>query len=262
MRISKKMPTFALANKKLSIHPIKIKKVMAKTINFKENNFVIRNEYVEMLRVEVNRYKPLSCDDTISLISEAQNGSQTARNKVINANLRLVWSIAASYGTMMEFADMFQNGTMGLCIAVDTFDTSRGTMFSTWALEQVRKYINIGLDNDSRVVRVPKHLRQNAYIATSMDAPLASDEDGEKTLLDTFASDMKCDNFSELEAMKVKLNALMKGLNDIEKAVVLGLFGLTDGIETEYTLSKKFDYTKERIRQIKFEALEKMRNIV
>ena len=236
---------------------------MAQTKNFKENNFVVRNEVVEMLRVEVNRYKPLAHDEVINLITEAQNGSQAARNKVINANLRLVWSIAASYGTMMEFADIFQNGTIGLCMAVDSFDVSRETMFSTWVLEQVRKYINIGLDTESRTVRMGVHeiRAKKTNIAASMDAPLASDEDGEKTLLDTFASDMKCDNFSEIEAMRVKLNALMKGLKDVEKAVVLGLFGLTDDIETEYTLSKKFNLTEERVRQIKWEALEKMKEL-
>jgi RNA polymerase sigma factor (sigma-70 family) len=236
---------------------------MAQTKNFKENNFVVRNEVVEMLRVEVNRFKPLAHDELINLISEAQNGSQAARSKVINANLRLVWSIAASYGTMMEFADMFQNGTIGLCLAVDSFDVSRETMFSTWALEQVRKYINIGLDTQSRTVRMGVHeiRAKKTNIAASMDAPLASDEDGEKTLLDTFASDMKCDTFSEVHDMRVKLNYLFSALKPIEREVVCGLFGLTDGMETEYTLSKKFNLTEERIRQIKWEALEKMKKI-
>jgi RNA polymerase sigma factor (sigma-70 family) len=231
---------------------------MAKTKNFKENNHVVRNEVIDAMLSQINRYKPLTQSEVVNLISEAQNGSQVARNKVINANLRLVWSIAASYGTMMDFSDMFQNGSIGLCMAVDTFDVSRETMFSTWALEQIRKYINIGIDNESRVVRKPKHLQKEPYIAASMDAPLASDEDGEKTLLDTFASDMKCDTFSELHDMRVKINYLMNGLKDVEKAVICGLFGFGYEEVSAYTLSKKFNLTEERIRQIKFEALEKM----
>jgi RNA polymerase sigma factor (sigma-70 family) len=234
---------------------------MAKTKNFKENNHVVRNEVIDAMLSQINRYKPLTQSEVVNLISEAQNGSQVARNKVINANLRLVWSIAASYGTMMDFSDMFQNGSIGLCMAVDTFDVSRETMFSTWALEQIRKYINIGIDNESRVVRKPKDLQKEPYIAASMDAPLASDEDGEKTLLDTFASDMKCDTFSEVHDMRVKLNYLFSALKPIEREVVCGLFGLTDSMETEYTLSKKFNLTEERIRQIKWEALEKMKKI-
>lgn len=236
---------------------------MAQTKNFKENNFVVRDENIERMRIEANRYKPLSHDEVINLITEAQNGSEVARKRVINANLRLVWSIAASYGTMMEFSDMFQNGTIGLCIAVDSFDVSRGTMFSTWALEQVRKYINIGLDTESRTVRMGVHeiRAKKTNIAASMDAPLASDEDGEKTLLDTFASDIKCDTFSEVHDMRVKLNYLFSALKPIEREVVCGLFGLTESMETEYTLSKKFNLTEERIRQIKWESLEKMKKI-
>lgn len=236
---------------------------MAKSINFKENNFVVRDEYIEMLRVEVNRYKPLKQEEVINLITEAQNGSEVARKRVINANLRLVWSIAASYGTMMEFSDMFQNGTIGLCLAVDSFDVSRGTMFSTWALEQVRKYINIGLNNDSRVVRMGEHeiRAKKAYNAKSMDAPICNEDGEEKTLLDTFASDMKCDTFSEVHDMRVKLNYLFSTLKPIEREVICGLFGLTEGMETEYTLSKKFNLTTERIRQIKWEALTKMKEI-
>jgi RNA polymerase primary sigma factor len=234
---------------------------MKKVINFKENSFVVRNEIIEMLRVEVNRYKTIENDEVVKLIMDANNGNERARTKVINANLRLVWSVAASYGTMMDFSDMFQNGSIGLCMAVDTFDVSRETMFSTWALEQIRKYINIGIDNESRVVRKPKHLQKEPYMAASMDAPLASDEDGEKTLLDTFASDMKCDTFSEVHDMRVKINYLFSTLKPIEREVVCGLFGLTEGIETEVTLSKKFNLTEERIRQIKWEALEKMKKI-
>ena len=233
---------------------------MAKTKNFKENNHVVRNEVIDAMLSQINRYKPLSDSEVRELITMAHNGSEVARNKVINANLRLVWSIAASYGTMMDFSDMFQNGSIGLCMAVDTFDVSRETMFSTWALEQVRKYINIGLDTQSRTVRMGVHeiRAKKTNIAASMDAPLASDEDGEKTLLDTFASDMKCDNFSEVEDMRVKINYLMNGLKDVEKAVICGLFGFGCEEVSAYTLSKKFDLTEERIRQIKFEALEKM----
>ena len=237
---------------------------MAQTKNFKGNKHVVRNEVIDAILSQINRYKPLSNNEVRELITMAHNGSEVARNKVINANLRIVWSIAASYGTIMPFEDMFQNGSIGLCKAVDTFDVSRGTMFSTWALEQVRKYINIGIDNDSRVVRMGVHeiRAKKSYNAASMDAPLASDEDGEKTLLDTFASDMKCDTFSDKEDMRVKINYLLGGLKEVERAIVCGLFGLTDSIETEYTLSKKFDYTEERIRQIKWDALAKMKEMV
>ena len=83
----------------------------------------------------------------------------------------------------------------------------------------------------------------------------------EKTLLDFMPSDMSADNFSKVEDMRVKINYLMKDLKPIEKEVICGLFGFGCREYTQYELSVKFKLTEERIRQIKFEALEKMREI-
>ena len=236
---------------------------MKKMINFKENGFVVRNEIIEALRVDVNRYKTIENDEVVKLIMDAHNGNERARTKVINANLRLVWSVAASYGTMMDFSDMFQNGSIGLCMAIDTYDVSRETKFSTWATEYIRKQINIGLNNDSRVVRMGEHeiRAKKAYNAKSMDAPICNEDGEEKTLLDFFASSMSADNFSKVEDMRVKINYLMSDLKPIEREVVCGLFGLSDTLETENSLSEKFNLTTERIRQIKWETLEKMKKI-
>lgn len=235
-----------------------------RTINFKESNIVVRDEFVEALRKEINRYPLIEDCEVRDYISEAQNGSLKARDKVVNSNLRIVWSIAANYGMADNFMDMYQNGCIGLIKAVNTFDVTRETLFSTWIAINVVKYINMGLELESRVVRpsVSDVRAKNPYTAVSMDAPLASDEDGEKTLLDTFASDMKCDTFSEVHDMRVKLNYLLKGLKDIEKAVVCGIFGFGCDEVSEYTLSKKFNLTEERIRQIKWEAIAKMQKLI
>lgn len=164
---------------------------------------------------------------------------------------------------MDVFEDILQNGNYGLCVAVDTFDVSRGTMFSTWALEQVRKYIGIGLTDESRVVRMGAHFvkAKSSYNSASMDAPLASDEDGEKTLLDTFSSDSRADNLTDEDDMRVKINYLMRGLDEREKAIICGLFGIGCNEESEYTLSKKFKLTEERVRQLKWETLKKMKEM-
>lgn len=238
---------------------------MKKSINFAENNNVRRNEALDIYLSEMNRYKQLSDAELRDLIIKAQNGNKRARSKAITANLRIVWSIAASYNGMDNFADILQNGNYGLCVAIDTFDVSRGTMFSTWALEQVRKYIGIGLTDESRTVRQGAHQvkAKCAYQAASMDAPLGSDEDGEKTLLDTFASSSRADNLTDEADMKLKISYIMRGLDEREKAIVCGLFaiGCQEGEWTENTLAKRFNLTTERVRQIKWEALEKMKKL-
>lgn len=235
-----------------------------KTINFNENAILVRNENVERYRIEMERYKPLADSELRSLITLAQNGDRNALNRVINANLRIVFSISKRWANMgLDFEDVLQEGNIGLIAAVKTFDVSRGTKFSTWVLERVREHINIGLTEKSRTVRM--HLGQvkkkKNYNSVSMDAPLASDEDGDKTLLDTFASDTRSDNLTAAEDMKIKINFLMRGLDAREKAIVCGLFAIGCNEVSEYTLSKKFNLTEERIRQIKWEALKKMKEM-
>jgi RNA polymerase sigma factor (sigma-70 family) len=234
-----------------------------KAINFKENRNVVRNDNNNRYMSEMNLYKVISDSEVKELIAAAQNGNAAAKNKVAEANLRIVWSIAKHYIGMDTFDDILQNGNIGLLVAIDTFDVSRGTKFSTWALEYIRKYITSGITDESRVVRQGAHIvkEKKHYSATSFDAPICNEDGEEKTLLDFMPSDMSADNFSKVEDMRVKINYLMKDLKPIEKEVICGLFGFGCREYTQYELSVKFKLTEERIRQIKFEALEKMREI-
>ena len=220
-----------------------------KAINFKENRNVVRNDNNNRYMSEMNRYKVISDSEVKELIAAAQNGNAAAKNKVAEANLRIVWSIAKHYIGMDTFDDILQNGNIGLLVAIDTFD--------------IRKYITSGLTDESRVVRQGAHIvkAKKHYSATSFDAPICNEDGEEKTLLDFMPSDMSADNFSKVEDMRVKINYLMKDLKPIEKEVICGLFGFGCREYTQYELSVKFKLTEERIRQIKFEALEKMREI-
>ena len=231
---------------------------MKKNFNFRENGNVVRNENIERYRIEMARYKVLSENEVRDLIEKAQKGNERARTKVINANLRIVWSIAANYNGLDNFEDILQNGNFGLCKAVDTFDLNKGVMFQTWVCEYVRKYITIGLTDESRVVRQPKHRQAETNIGISMDAPIGSDDEGEKTLLDTFSSDMRADNFSEVEHYRHIIETLLKGLDEREKAIVCKLFGIGCREHTQYELSLQFGCTEERIRQLKVSSLQKM----
>lgn len=230
-----------------------------KTINFNENNHVVRNEGLDLYMSQMNARKPLTDDEVRELIIKAQKGDERARNKVVEANLRIAWSIAAHYNGMDVFEDILQNANYGLVIAVDTYDVSRETKFSTWALENIRKYINIGLTDESRVVRQGAHQIKCEYSATSFDAPMGNDDGEDKTLLDFFASDSKTDNFSDVEHMRAQINYLMNGLKDKEKEIICKLFGFGCREYTQLELSMQYNYTEERIRQIKFEALAKMK---
>ena len=101
------------------------------------------------------------------------------------------------------------------------------------------------------------------YYTASMDAPLGNEDGDEKTLLDTFASASRADNLTDVADMKLKIEYLMRGLDEREKAIVCGLFaiGCAEGEWSEGTLAKRFNLTEERVRQIKWETLKKMREM-
>ena len=89
-------------------------------------------------------------------------GDQEARQKMEEANLRLVVAIAKHYvGKGMAFMDLIQEGNMGLMHAVEKFDAGRGSKFSTYAVWWIKEAIMRALDSQSREIRVPVRVAQN-----------------------------------------------------------------------------------------------------
>ena len=235
-----------------------------KYINFKENSNVVRTQSTSIYLADLNNCKTMNENELVITIRKAQNGDKRAFDKAVESNLRIVWSIAAHYQYLDNFNDILQNGNIGLIKAVETFDVSRGTKFSTWALEQIRKYILMGVDNESRVVRQGAHeiKAKSNYSAVSMDAPISNSEGEDKTYLDTFASDLSADNFSHKESMQYKLNCLLNDLPNREKDILCMLFGFGyDREYSQYEVAKKYDMTEERVRQLKFVALDRIKEL-
>jgi RNA polymerase primary sigma factor len=97
-------------------------------------------------------------DATKSLLREAVERGETASEQFINANLRLVVSIAKRYqSTDLPLLDLIQEGNLGLMHAVTKFDWRRGFKFSTYATWWIKQAISRGIDNTSRTIRLPVH---------------------------------------------------------------------------------------------------------
>jgi RNA polymerase primary sigma factor len=224
-----------------------------KNVIFSESK-TFRSEVLARYMTECNKFKVMDNDEIIAALANGQS------ERVINANLKLVISVAKGYqGLGLTLDDLIQEGNIGLCIAAQMYDVSRGTMFTTCALQYIVKYITQAITDKGRVVRLPKHMTDTAYLAVSMDASLGSDEDGnDKCLLDTFASDSRTDKGTDIEAIKHTIKVLMKGLDERERNIICGLFGLGCTEVSAYTLAKRYGLTEERVRQIKVAAIEKM----
>lgn len=108
---------------------------------------------------EVRNYPLLSADEEQRLCDAAQGGDDCARDRMIVCNLRLVLRIAKQYQrSSMALEDLIEEGNIGLIRAVAKFDAGLGFRFSTYAVWWIRQYIERGIMDQARVVRLPIHM--------------------------------------------------------------------------------------------------------
>jgi len=114
---------------------------------------------VRMYLKEIGKVSLLSTEDEILLAEKMEAGDEAARQKLAEANLRLVVSIAKKYvGRGMLFLDLIQEGNLGLIKAVEKFDHTKGFKFSTYATWWIRQAITRAVADQARTIRVPVHM--------------------------------------------------------------------------------------------------------
>ena len=114
---------------------------------------------VRMYLKEIGKVPLLSAEEEITLAKRMENGDESAKKRLAEANLRLVVSIAKRYvGRGMLFLDLIQEGNLGLIKAVEKFDYRKGYKFSTYATWWIRQAITRAIADQARTIRIPVHM--------------------------------------------------------------------------------------------------------
>ena len=120
---------------------------------------IATEDSVRLYLREIGRIQLLKPDEEIELARRILQGDMIAKRKLVQANLRLVVSIAKKYiGRGLSFLDLIQEGNLGLIRASEKFDHERGYKFSTYATWWIRQAITRALADKSRTIRVPVHM--------------------------------------------------------------------------------------------------------
>ena len=111
---------------------------------------------------EMGQFSMLSADEEVKLAHRIAEGDQSAKNELVEANLRLVVSLASHYqGCGLSYQDLIQEGNIGLIKAAEKFDVSKGFRFSTYASWWIKQALSRAIADQSRTIRIPVHMTEN-----------------------------------------------------------------------------------------------------
>lgn len=138
---------------------------------------------VEICGVNTSKLKTLKEKEKIELLKKIKEGDKSARDKLVNGNLRLVLSVIQRFTNRGEnLDDLFQIGVIGLIKAIDNFDTSQDVKFSTYAVPMIQGEIRRFLRDSSCPIRVSRSLKDLAYKAMQIKEQLTNKNLKEPTI--------------------------------------------------------------------------------
>jgi RNA polymerase primary sigma factor len=132
---------------------------------------------------EIGRVSLLTAAEEVSLARRIERNDQEAKRQLIEANLRLVVSVAKRYvGRGLSFLDLIQEGNLGLIRAVEKFDYRRGYKFSTYATWWIRQAVTRAIADQARTIRVPVHMVETINRLSRVQRQLVQDLGREPTI--------------------------------------------------------------------------------
>jgi RNA polymerase primary sigma factor len=205
---------------------------------------------VRMYLKEIGRVPLLTAEEEVELAKGIEAGSEEAKRKLAEANLRLVVSIAKRYvGRGMHFLDLIQEGNLGLIKAVEKFDYRKGFKFSTYATWWIRQAITRSIADQARTIRIPVHMVETINKLTRVSRQLLQ-ELGRAPLPEEIAEEMDLPVERVREIMKIAQEpvSLETPIGEEEDSH-LGDF-IEDAEATAPAEAAAFSMLQEQLRQV------------
>jgi RNA polymerase primary sigma factor len=193
---------------------------------------------------EIGKVSLLTADQEVYLAKRIERGDMSAKTQMIEANLRLVVSIAKSYlGRGLSFLDLIQEGSLGLIRAVEKFDYRKGYKFSTYATWWIRQAVTRAIADKARTIRIPVHMVEKLNKVVHIERQLVQ-RLGREPRPDEIATELEIETGEVREILRMAQHpvSLEKPIGEEEDSE------LGDFVEDETALSP-FDTASENIRR-------------
>ncbi|MGA1796834.1 MAG: RNA polymerase sigma factor RpoD/SigA [bacterium] len=257
---------------------------------------------IKLYLKEIGKVSLLTRDQEKDLGKRIAEGDERAKSELIEANLRLVVSIAKKYANNgLPFMDLVQEGNIGLIKAVEKFDYHRGCKFSTYAIWWIRQAITRALADKARIIRIPVHTLDAIKSMLKAHQRLLQDKQKEPTLqdiademgvgigkvqellgiikipisvetpIDEFGNSCLSDYIEDKKGaspiewvirqnLAEEIQHILDTLSEREKKILEMRFGIGSNKEkTLEEIGRYFQLTRERIRQIEENALQRLK---
>ncbi|MDO4713023.1 MAG: RNA polymerase sigma factor RpoD [Candidatus Saccharibacteria bacterium] len=217
----------------------------------------ISDDSVRLYLREIGKIPLLSADEEMELAQRVLKGDKKAKDKMAEANMRLVVSIAKRYsGRGLDFLDLIQEGNTGLLRAVEKFDPDKGFKFSTYATWWIRQAITRAIADQARTIRIPVHMVETINKLLRTQRRMTQELNREPTI-EELAKELEMEPEKIEYVMKIKqdISSLDAGVgrDGDEEDSVLG-----DFIEDEETISPEDSATNQLLKEQVNEVLSSL----
>lgn len=225
---------------------------------------------------EIRKTRPMTKDEEVKVVKDMMNGDMDARNKLVMANMKFILGVALNYkNAPIPVEDLLNEGVIGFCKGLDTFDPSRGLRVITYCKDWTRAAITQAIHEKSNVIRIPvnkinevtkmkKENRKDGKLQgiagmnnfVNIDGFVGGEDGGRYA--DIIADTREDVNVAEQVKMKKMAHDFLDMLPEKQRDVVKKIYGIDCDAEPVSTIAEKKSVTASNINRIKAAALRKI----